>query len=99
MDWLDILGNALWIAALALALAGISFASWQASTNGNKLRAQLGQSSYMRLFNLAGVLFCAGLALTASAVFQMILWSVLGVAFAIAFVFQALHLENRKSKG
>jgi hypothetical protein len=54
------------------------------------LRAQLAESGVQQAFNLAGVLFCAGLATTSRRPLEMILWSVLGVLFLvqIALVFR-----------
>jgi presenilin-like A22 family membrane protease len=83
IDWIDLASNALWILGLAVALATLSFASWQASLYHEKLRARLRQPAIQIPLNLAGVLFCAGLAATSGRFFEIVLWIVLGIAFAV----------------
>jgi hypothetical protein len=81
IDWFSLFANSLWIIALALALATLSYASWRASVDREKLRSILGKGEYSTIFSLAGILFCAGLALTAPSILQTILWTILGIGF------------------
>lgn len=80
IDWFGVFANSLWVGALAFLLALISRASWQAARDQVKFRAVLTKSSYQAGICLAGMLFCSGLALTSTAVIQVVLWAGLGVA-------------------
>jgi hypothetical protein len=81
IDWFNLFANALWIVALAIVLAVVSYASWQASLQHEKLRAQLGRPVYGIYFDLAGVLFCLGMAGTSHKPWEIGLWGVLGLLF------------------
>ncbi|HBY08922.1 MAG TPA: hypothetical protein DEH22_14515 [Chloroflexi bacterium] len=88
IDWYNLFMNALWILACALALATLSYASWQASALGGKFREYLGQPWIQISLNVAGVLFCAGLAGTSDVLWQRVLWILLGVGFAVQMGFE-----------
>jgi hypothetical protein len=77
IDWLNLAANALWICALALALAVLSFASWEAKVGGERLRAVLSRPRWEFTLNLAGALFCLGLAATSDKIWERALWLVL----------------------
>jgi hypothetical protein len=81
IDWFNLAANALWILALAILLAILSYASWQASLQHEKLRAQLTRPGYGIYFDLAAVLFCLGMAGTSHQPWEIGLWGVLGVLF------------------
>jgi hypothetical protein len=83
IDWYNLLMNSFWIFACALALATLSYASWQASLTGEKFWKQLAQPGYQSSFNLAGLLFCVGLAGTSEIIWQRVLWLLLAVGFAV----------------
>lgn len=87
IDWFNLAANALWILGCALALGTISYASFQASLNNEKLRTRLGKPAMQASIDLAGALFCAGLAATSRPVWQMVLWALLGVLFLVQMVF------------
>jgi hypothetical protein len=83
IDWFNLAANALWILGCALALGTLSFASWQASIRNEKLRQRLSQNSIQAAFDIAGILFCAGLAATSDSTLEIVLWSVLGILFLV----------------
>jgi hypothetical protein len=83
IDWYNLVSNSFWIIGLATALATISFASWQASINHEKFKVVIGQPPIQVALNLAGVLFCIGLALTSTKTYEIILWSILAAAFGV----------------
>ena len=83
IDWYNLLMNALWILACALALATLSYVSWQASVTGEKFRALVGQPAIQLWLNVSGLLFCAGLAGTSEAIWQRVLWILLAMGFAV----------------
>lgn len=93
IDWFNLAANALWILGLALALGTFSYASWEASLHDEKLRQRLGHPAIQAAFDLAGVMFCAGLAATSDRVWETALWAVLGFLFLI----QALAALRERS--
>jgi phosphoglycerol transferase MdoB-like AlkP superfamily enzyme len=86
IDWFNLAANSLWIVGLAIALAVVSYASWQASLLHEKLRHHLGQPVYQIYFDLAAILFCLGMAATSRRVWEIILWCVLAVLFIAQIV-------------
>ncbi|MBN1147823.1 MAG: hypothetical protein JXA78_11250 [Anaerolineales bacterium] len=86
IDWFGLIANGLWILGCALALAALSYASWQASQRQEKLSVRLGAPGSQRALFAAGVLFCAGLALLSATTVEMILWVVLSVVFGAGLV-------------
>lgn len=95
IDWLNVFYNALWIFALALALAAISHASWQASENKTRLRKELAGYGVQLSLSAAGILFSAGLALTSEPAWQRILWAVLALLFSYQTIL--ILIDRRKS--
>lgn len=89
IDWMNLAANALWIVGCALALATLSWASWQAAEAKEKLRTRLGRPAPQAFLNLAGLLFSAGLAATSDAMWERALWAVLAVLFLAQFVLAA----------
>ncbi|MBN2549540.1 MAG: hypothetical protein JXB15_10305 [Anaerolineales bacterium] len=83
IDWVNLAGNAAWILGCAVALAALSFASWQAWNQGQNLRQQLKQPGVVRWIFLAGFLFCGGLAATAQAIWEIALWALLAALFLV----------------
>ena len=83
IDWFNLFANALWIIALAVAVATLSYASWEASMLHEKMRLRLRQAKYQIALDVAGVLFCAGLATTSNRAWEIVLWAILGVLFAV----------------
>ena len=86
IDWLGLVGNSFWILGCALALSTLSFASWQASLNKERLRIQLNKLGYQIAFHIAGVLFCVGLAITSDNLVERLLWVILAGLFIISLL-------------
>ncbi len=82
IDWFNVAANSVWIFACSLALATLSYASWQASLSGARLRDQLARRAPQTWLNLSAFLFCLGLAAAAGAWWQSLLWLILAVVFA-----------------
>ena len=95
IDWYNLVMNAFWVLGCAVALATLSFASWAASATGEKFRVCLGKPNIQMILNLAGLLFCVGLAGTSDVVWQQILWVILGVGFAAQIVMEIV--KSRKT--
>jgi hypothetical protein len=96
INWLLVLSSAVWIGGAALALATVSYASWFASLRGERLRAVLQQPAYQLWLRAAACLFCAGLALTAATGLETILWLLLAVISAAAFI--SLWRRTRRNR-
>lgn len=95
IDWYTLLMNAVWIFACALALATLSYASWQASTHDEKFRVALGKTGNQVALNTAGLMFCAGLAGTSDVLWQRILWILLAMGFAYQIGMEILRQRKR----
>lgn len=83
IDWYFVFSNALWIFALALALATISFARWQAFQEGQKLGQVLDRANWQIPMNISGLVFCLGLAATSARLWERVLWLVMVLLFGI----------------
>lgn len=83
INWYGLAANFLWIFALALAMACLSFAYWEASSRKVKLRTILENSRYQMMFNVSGILFCLGLAATSDATWETVLWLILTILFIV----------------
>ncbi len=81
MDWKSLAGDALWILGGALVLGSFSYFSWQVSKSGEKLRARLKKPDAQFVFSLAGLLLCAGLAITSDTALAIGLWAILAAFF------------------
>jgi hypothetical protein len=81
IDWFNLVANALWILACAIALATLSHASWAASLRHEKLGKILALRQYHTSINLAGILFCLGLAGTSHKWWEIMLWLIIGALF------------------
>jgi hypothetical protein len=77
IDWLNLTFNALWIVALGLVVAVLSFASWEAKAGGERMRVVLARPRWEYSLNLAGILFCLGLAVTSILIWKQVLWLLL----------------------
>ncbi len=86
IDWANLLFNTFWIVALALALAIVSWSSWQASVNKTGLRSELNRAGPQRGLYLAGFLFSLGLALTSSIVYEQVIWFLFATYFLVQLV-------------
>ena len=83
IDWFNLIANSLWILGCAIALATVSYASWEASTFQQKFRERLRKIQFQVALNLAGFLFCLGLAGTSQPVWQIVLWLVMAILFLV----------------
>ncbi len=93
IDWVNLAFNALWIFALAVLLASLSYASWEASIYKVKMRERLKLPAYQASINLAALLFCAGLAGLAGNLLIRIVWIILAM---ISLVYTVLAWKTRQ---
>jgi len=94
INWYNLFANSLWILALALALSVFSFARWEAKAKGVRLKDEINHPKWQISLNLAGVLFCGGLAATTSQNWERILWGVIGMLFMVQI--GTMSFLNRK---
>jgi hypothetical protein len=99
IDWYNLASNILWIFGSALALAVLSYASWNASVTGEKLRNTLGKSSYQAALHAAGLLFCLGLAATTGRGWEMWLWLALAIGFSVQLIWLWIDGKKRNTAG
>ena len=93
IDWYNLAMNTFWIVGCAVALATLSYASWEASASEQKFGESLGKPNIQIVLNLAGLLFCIGLAGTSDVIWQQVVWALLGVGFVVQIIW-----EFRKQK-
>ena len=97
IDWYNLAMNAFWIMGCAVALAVLSYASWVASATGEKFKVCLGRSNMQMILNLAGFLFCIGLAGASDVLWQQIIWALLGIGFVAQIVWEILKARKEES--
>lgn len=97
MNWYNLFVSALWIFALALALATISFGRYRARIIGIKLGKLLNRPNWQLPLNLAGVLFCVALGLTSVRLWEQLLWLVLGALFLVQIFLAAISISDQFS--
>lgn len=93
IDWLNLAANSLWIVGLALALAVVSYASWEAAQSAEKLRARLAHPARQAALDFAGALFCLGLAATSASWWEKLLWGALAGLFGLFFAGQLRKIQ------
>ena len=86
IDWPLVLSSAVWMGGAALALATLSYASWSASVRGERLRTVLQRPVYQLVLLAAACLICVGLGLTAATGLETVVWLILAVISAAAFI-------------
>lgn len=94
IDWFGVFANFLWVLGLAIALAAFSYASWQASVTKEKTFTVLKQPNYLVVFSIAAIFFCAGLAATSDAIWEIAIWSIMGIVFLV----QAILIVRAKKE-
>jgi hypothetical protein len=95
IDWANLAANALWILGCAVALATLSYASWEASAYHEKFSLRLKRPGIQAALNLGGFLFASGLAATSDSTLEIILWLVLVVAFLAQVVFYFVRITRK----
>lgn len=83
IDWINLAFHALWILGCAVALAALSYASWEASLLGSSLRSRFKEPRYLRPFYLSGFLIGVGAGGAASLWWQKLAWFLLAGLFLI----------------
>ncbi len=90
INWGNLAANAAWIVGCAIALAALSYASYEAAESGEKFSVRLQQRGDQLVLGLAGLLFRLGLAATSGNNLLAIVWLALAVTFLTMGVIQLL---------
>ncbi len=77
IDWLNLLFNSIWIIAIAIALAVFSITYYHARQTEEKWKDLLKHAEYAFPLNIAGAIFCLGMAVTSARWWEVLLWIVL----------------------
>jgi hypothetical protein len=83
IDIWGVLANSLWIVGMTILLATFSWAYWIAQEKGHRLRTVIDRPRIQQVLNGGGFLFCVGLAATAHAWWESILWGLLAAAWVV----------------
>jgi hypothetical protein len=94
IDWFNLAANALWILACSLLLATLGYASWSASLRHEKLRKILVLPNFQTPMNIAGILFCFGLAGTSNKWWEIMLWLIVAALFTAQTAI--IQINNKK---
>ena len=94
IDWLNLIANSFWILGCALALATLSYASWQTSVANEKMGMVLSSPGYKISLYAAGALFSIGLAATSDRIWEILLWTILVILFIIQVGF-SVHQKKK----
>jgi hypothetical protein len=99
INWLNLIANSLWILGCALAIATLSYASWQASGKNEKMRMVLSSPAYKISLYAAGALFSIGLAATSDRLWEIILWTILAILFVVQLGLSIYQKKKTKKIG
>jgi hypothetical protein len=95
IDWYAVGFGALWIGGLALLLAAVSLADYEAHQRQARLAAVLNGGGYPLALNAGLALFCLGMLDGGRAWWEIALWA----GLALAFAYQAGRAALRLARG
>ncbi len=81
IDWINLFTNSLWIIGLSVALAALSYASWQSKVNRQSLRSSFEQPLINRMLLFAGSLVSLGLFSTSKRLWESGIWLLFTIIF------------------
>ena len=82
IDWLELTGNALWVVGVAVCLAALGMASYQARAGQERLGNRLRQPGFRAALAAGAGLVCIGLLLGSGPWWEKAIWG-LGAALAV----------------
>lgn len=82
-DWIGLAGNCLWVVGLALCLATLSLAHYQARTDGERTWNWLKRPGSQLALAIGGSLFCVGLVLVGEPLWEQVLWGLCAVTLIV----------------
>ena len=94
MNWFYIASNALWIVALAWAVALVGEAHYESSGTKKSLHVMLAQRTQRVSLNLVLVLFSLGVGFVVSPIWGKALWFILAIICLIT-AWHSFHLQRK----
>jgi len=88
IDWMGVVTNAAWLFGLAVVLAALSYADWNAHHAGRRFCDVLGQPVFHMAVWSGLTLFCMGVGFSGGRWWERILWGVLAI-LAVVEVWQS----------
>ena len=82
IDWLNVFTNAIWLVGLAICIATISYADWQAWAAGARLRSLLETPLYALALYSGLLLVGLGAALSTERWWERLAWALITLGFA-----------------
>ena len=82
MDWWGVVCNALWIGGLAVGLAALSMADYQAQREKVRLWRKLDEPGLQLALDVGMMAFCLGLAFGSGVWWEWVIWGLLALLFA-----------------
>ncbi len=79
IDWFNLAANALWVLGCAVVLAALSYASWEASRDQERMSARLKRPPARAALAIGGTLVFLGLAAVESDLLSRVFYIVLAV--------------------
>lgn len=79
IDWFNLAANALWVLGCAVVLAALSYASWEASRDQERMSARLKRPPARAALSIGGMLVFLGLAAVESDLLPRVFYIVLAV--------------------
>lgn len=98
IDWWALFHNSLWILGLALGLAALGLANYEANRYHVRLRQKLGERGFQLSLNAGTLLFCLGLLFSSKTWWEYVLWGLLAVAFAGQAVWSIKGVKEKVGK-
>jgi hypothetical protein len=92
IDWITLGSDVLWILGLTIALATLSYVSWESSKNSEKFTTQLKRAPVQLCLNLAGTFFSLCLAVTSTVLLQVVFWLLLSALFLMNGIWLGYNL-------
>ena len=83
IDWVGLVGNSLWVFGLAVCLATLSMAHFQARAGQERLRSRLKQPELQLALAVGMSLFCAGLLLCSGTWWEKGIWGLCAVLLSL----------------
>jgi hypothetical protein len=80
--WWGVAHNALWVVGLAVGLAALSMANYQAGQEQVRLREKLSEPGFQLPIAIGAVLFCLGLCFSGRSWWEQAIWGLLAALFA-----------------
>ena len=96
IDWLELAGNALWVLGVAVCLATLSMAYFQARADQDRVGNRLKQPRFRLALAAGAGLICAGLLLGSGPWWEKAIW---GLGAGLAVVWAVLSRRGRRSAG